>query len=190
MHKDVDGRESWRTSLKNVWRQMIARCHRPTHRHYKDYGGRGISVCDDWRDSFELFAEHMGPRPSPEHSIDRVNNDDGYHPGNVRWATRTEQARNKRNSLLLSVGGNLVHAMDAAKEAGVEYKTLHARMSRGWTHERALSEPVKLGRQKDLKHGTLGMYNGRKCRCRECRDCNADYRREHNRKRRTQNGSP
>jgi hypothetical protein len=78
-------------------RSMITRCHNPNHKHYKHYGGRGIRVCDEWRGPgcFERFIAHIGPRPSPLHEVDRVDNDGNYEPGNVRWATRLEQRHNQ-----------------------------------------------------------------------------------------------
>lgn len=80
----------------DIWKQMIQRCTNPQSTGYAHYGGRGIKVCDLWIDSFESFNSWMGPRPSPRHSIDRINNDGNYEPGNVRWATCVEQARNRR----------------------------------------------------------------------------------------------
>lgn len=79
-----------------VWATMIQRCHNPNLKQYARYGARGITVCQEWRDSFEAFLTHIGPRPSPEYSIDRIDNDKGYFPGNVRWATRQEQVANRR----------------------------------------------------------------------------------------------
>jgi hypothetical protein len=78
---------------------MRARCTRATHPSYPLYGGRGITVCPEW-DSFERFLEDVGQRPDPSLSLDRVDNDRGYEPGNVRWATRAEQAANRRNRCL------------------------------------------------------------------------------------------
>src|SRR5262245_33615736 len=86
-------------ALKQIWRGMIRRCENPNDSRYEDYGARGISVCARWRDSFEAFAEDMGPRPSPDHSIDRYPNNNGnYEPGNCRWATQKQQARNMRTN--------------------------------------------------------------------------------------------
>ena len=87
----------------SVWKDMRARCHRASHADFKYYGGRGISVCDRWRESFEAFYADMGSRPSNKHSIDRINNDGNYEPGNCRWATRSEQERNKRAKRLAEV---------------------------------------------------------------------------------------
>jgi hypothetical protein len=78
-----------------IWWGMQDRCMRTTTAYYDRYGGRGISVCKEWRDSFAAFYRDMGPRPSPKHSLDRVNNDGNYEPGNCRWATKKEQAANR-----------------------------------------------------------------------------------------------
>jgi len=79
-----------------TWTGMKERCCNSRKRSFKDYGGRGIRVCDRWLNSFESFLTDMGPKPSSAHSIDRINNDGNYEPGNCRWATASQQARNKR----------------------------------------------------------------------------------------------
>jgi hypothetical protein len=85
------------TPEKRLWGHMIERCTNPNHHAWKNYGGRGITVCDEWRQSFSAFLAHVGPRPTPNHSLDRYPNNDGnYEPGNVRWATRSEQRANSR----------------------------------------------------------------------------------------------
>lgn len=79
-----------------AWNAMIQRCHNPNSLSRKYYGGRGIVVCKEWRKSFIPFFKHIGQRPSPRHSIDRINNDGNYEPGNVRWATKRQQVMNRR----------------------------------------------------------------------------------------------
>lgn len=81
-----------------AWDNMLARCYRPSHKYYADYGGRGISVCQKWRMSFQEFYRDVGTRPSANHSLDRMNTDGHYEPGNVRWATATQQNLNRRLS--------------------------------------------------------------------------------------------
>lgn len=90
------GRRRYRTPEYNAWAAAKSRCTNPRNERYLDYGGRGITMCRAWLNSFERFLADVGPRPSPRHSLDRRDNERGYEPGNVRWATRTEQDANKR----------------------------------------------------------------------------------------------
>jgi DNA-binding CsgD family transcriptional regulator len=113
-----------RRLMRGVWQQMIYRCHQSNHRAYKWYGARGIRVCEEWRSSFEAFASYMGSKPGPEYSIDRINNDGNYEPGNVRWATRSQQTNNSRSRMdgtgefisyeftPLDTGGDMVLQLD------------------------------------------------------------------------------
>jgi hypothetical protein len=93
--KHGQARGSGMTPEYAIWRTMRQRCSNPNSQRWKDYGGRGIRVCDEWN-SFAVFFSHIGPRPSLNHSIDRINNDGHYEPGNVRWATDFEQQQNTR----------------------------------------------------------------------------------------------
>lgn len=87
-------------TLYYTWRDMKARCLKPNHKDYRHYGGRGITICERWlsKDGYKNFCADMGHRPSREFSLDRVNNDGGYSPENCRWATKSEQMRNRRQS--------------------------------------------------------------------------------------------
>jgi len=93
------------TPIHNVWRNMRARCYNTNNPMYKHYGGRGITVCDRWKDSFEDFYNDMGDRPSNKHSIDREDNNGNYESSNCRWATKIVQANNTRSTRLLEYNG-------------------------------------------------------------------------------------
>jgi hypothetical protein len=126
-----------------VWRNMKRRCHDPKNKHYENYGGRGITVCPEWINDYAAFAAHVGKRPSPTHSIERIDNNGHYEPGNVRWATQSEQCRNQRKSILLTHGGETKPLKEWAEKLRIPYYTLFARIRKlGWSVERALIEPV------------------------------------------------
>jgi hypothetical protein len=93
-HRITHGRS--KTVEYNAWSSMIGRCYNPKCKRYEDWGGRGITVCDSWLNSFENFYADMGDKPTPTHSLDRINNDLGYSKDNCRWATRKEQRKNQR----------------------------------------------------------------------------------------------
>lgn len=99
-------------NLKSTWRNMISRCHDHKNAAYKNYGARGIRVCDAWRASFSVFANDMGPRPLPGYSLDRVDNNGGYSPENCRWATSKTQVRNSRTAKITEKDvREMVHAV-------------------------------------------------------------------------------
>lgn len=120
-----------------AWHQMIQRCCNPSHHGHAHYGGRGITICDRWRNSFPSFLADMGLRPSSGHSIDRFPNNDGnYEPGNVRWATLSEQARNKRVNIWVKHGGERRLLIEVCEETGMKYETVMSRRFRGYPDER------------------------------------------------------
>lgn len=126
----------------SAWSAMVTRATNPNMRMAHRYSGRGITVCDLWRNSFSAFYAEVGPRPSPKHSIDRIDNDKGYHPGNVRWATDTEQMLNRSNNALVTVGGVTKAVSEWAREKGINRTTLDARIARG-VPEANLFDPVR-----------------------------------------------
>lgn len=126
-----------------AWCDLKARCENPNTPNFNNYGGRGIRVCEEWRASFEAFLAHVGPRPSPKHSIDRKDNDGSYEPGNVRWVTPKQQARNKRTSRLIELDGERLRLGDWAGRTGIKRLTLFMRIKRGWSIEKALTTPVR-----------------------------------------------
>jgi hypothetical protein len=91
-------RALYRTKIYEAWRAMFARCYNPNHISYKNYGGRDIKVCIEWRKSFTKFLVDIGLPPTPKHTLDRIDNNGDYEPGNVKWSTRSEQQYNKRRS--------------------------------------------------------------------------------------------
>lgn len=118
---------------------MKRRCFNASSHAHADYGGRGVSMCERW-EMFENFLEDVGPRPSPSHSIDRINNNGNYEPGNVRWATKKQQATNRRSNRRLchpQTGETLLLSEWAAR-LGITPATLHYRLER-WSLEKALS---------------------------------------------------
>lgn len=138
-----------KTPEYEIWAGLIKRCTNLNAVNYKDYGGRGIAVCDRWRHGengvgpFECFLEDMGCRPSPEHSLDRwPDNDAGYEPGNCRWATRLQQGRNKRNNLLLTFDGKTMPVSEWAADLGMTVGVLYMRIRNGWSVERTLTTPI------------------------------------------------
>ncbi len=125
-----------------IWHGMLARCQNANRPDYSRYGGRGIAVSKRWL-KFVAFFDDMGMRLSDAHSIERVDNDGDYCPENCCWATRAQQARNTSRNRLLTHNGQTLCLADWAAITGIAFKTLHQRLTRGWSVERALTTPVK-----------------------------------------------
>lgn len=130
------------------WQKIKSRCLRKSDKSYSRYGGRGIQIYPPWVSDFVLFYEHIGPKPTPNHSIDRINNEGNYEPVNVRWALREQQANNKRNNVRIVVNGHIVTIAEASRTTGISYGTLLSRVKRGWDASRAVGEPVDIRRGK------------------------------------------
>lgn len=128
-----------RTAEYISWTAMIGRCLNQNNHAYDKYGGRGIYVCGRWRHSFPRFLADMGSRPSPSHSLDRINNNGPYSPSNCRWATPTQQNRNKRMNVVLDFDGRKMVLKEWADYVGVNYKTASARRRKGWSLQRIMA---------------------------------------------------
>ena len=127
------------TPTYRIWQCMKSRCYNTNLSQYRHYGGRGIAVCGRWKDSFENFYNDMGERPSPEYSLDRVDNEDNYSPINCRWATRDEQANNRSNNALITHAGITLNVMQWAKKTGIQAATIYARVKSKWPADKILS---------------------------------------------------
>jgi hypothetical protein len=123
-----------------IWGGMLDRCANPRSGGYARYGGRGIVVCERWH-SFENFFADMGERPSKRHSLDRIDNEGNYEPGNCRWTTSAVQSRNRRDNALYSYGGRTMALCDWADESGLNRQTVYWRFRKGWRGHRLFSRP-------------------------------------------------
>lgn len=132
-----------KTSVYRTWSHIKDRCYRENDKSYKDYGARGIAVCDEWKNSFQQFYEHVSALPhfgEIGYTLDRINNDGNYEPGNVRWATKKTQNNNRRNMRLLAYNGKSQTLTEWSKELGVDVKLLWQRIYRqNMTVEEAFS---------------------------------------------------
>jgi len=135
-----------------VWKNMKARCLNPRSSRYADYGGRGITICARWQDSFVNFYEDMGPRPGPKYTIERVRNSEGYAPDNCIWATLSVQARNKRTSLSFTLNDITQSLLEWAQSIGMNYHTLYYRLQCGLSLEEAMARPLQIHKNNIHKH--------------------------------------
>jgi len=126
-----------------AWQTMRLRCTEPANAAYPNYGGRGISVCDRWLNSPQAFIDDMGPKPSPKHELDRIDNDGNYEPGNCRWATRKVNDRNRRSNLRLEFRGETLTLIDWCERLSLPKDTVSKRLHGGWSVEEALTTPVR-----------------------------------------------
>lgn len=132
-----------RTKEYSVWASMIGRCENPNDRKYDLYGGRGICVAPQWRADFAVFIRDMGRRPSDQHSLDRIDPNGNYEPGNVRWATTVQQNRNLRTVLRVNYRGSEMPLPDAIdlSGSGMSRRGVLNRIARGWDIIKAIETP-------------------------------------------------
>lgn len=128
----------------HIWQMIKQRCYNDKHQAYDNYGGRGITVCMRWYNSFENFYTDMGPRPSSEHTVERKDTNGNYSPNNCVWATELEQANNRRNNHRITHNDQSLTLSQWARALNIPAKTLSARIhDGGWSYEKALTTPYK-----------------------------------------------
>ena len=136
-------RKTYRNPHRERWAGMIERCENPRCASFAHYGARGITVCERWRSSFANFLADMGTPPTTGHTLDRIDNDGNYEPGNVRWATMAEQNRNRRSNRLLTFCGDTMCIVEWGERLGLSGRSIRRRLGRGWSVERALGTPAQ-----------------------------------------------
>ena len=138
------------TRLYNIWHDMIYRCYNSNHRSYKDYGGKGIIVCNEWKDDFEVFRNWAIENGYKENlSIDRIDSDKNYCPENCRWATDIQQANNTSRNLIFTVDGCTDTLANLCRKYNIPYTLAHSRIYRNWDIKKALTEPSQRKRARN-----------------------------------------
>lgn len=139
-----------------AWNNMIRRCHDPKNSKYLYYGGSGISVCERWRSSFQDFLADMGNRPSPAHSIDRIDRTGNYEPGNCRWTTIHIQMRNRRNNIYATIDGVTMTLAEWGRRYGKTKSMIWHRINKmGMTPEQAITSPSRYGNSRPSKEAAM-----------------------------------
>ena len=150
-----------RSRIYYEWRSMKDRCARENNKQYADYGGRGITVCQEWQDSFEAFRDWAITNGYQDNlTIDRIDVNGNYDPSNCRWVTNREQQNNKRNNHLLSYNGKEQTIAKWAEETGLDWMVIYDRIRHGWTVERTLTEPLNVSQitKLDSRSGRVRSY--------------------------------
>lgn len=137
-----------KTPEYQIYHGMKQRCCNPDERAFPNYGGRGIKVCDRWLEGFENFIADMGPRPSKKHSIDRIDNNGNYEPGNCRWTTIDVQLFNRRTTSFVTYEGVTKPIREWCAELNMKLVTFKGRIRRGWTVEKLINQPVDVKSRK------------------------------------------
>lgn len=138
-----DSRRGKKTAEFRCWMNMRNRCQNPKNPCYNRYGGRGIEVCAEWDRSFVNFLSDMGRRPSPLHTLDRIDSNGNYEPGNCRWETRLVQSNNRSFARSIAHNGKTCSAAEWARITGLRAGTIIRRLNLGWSVEKTLTQPTK-----------------------------------------------
>jgi len=146
LKKELDKTKTYKHGMTGtpeykVWDAMKGRCLCLTNKRFKDYGGRDITVCAKWEKSFVNFYKDVGPRPK-NHTLERIDNNKGYYPENVKWATQKEQANNTRQNHLINLHGWIMSIAQWATFSGVRQGTIRNRLYPGWPAEKAIFKPI------------------------------------------------
>ena len=141
-----------------AWKNMKARCGNPKRPDFERYGGRGIVVCQRWRESFESFFADMGMKPSPQYTIERTDTNGNYEPANCVWATQVEQQNNKRTNVIIEFGGKQQTMAQWAREKGMSLALLHNRIKSGWDIPSALTTPAHALIEFDGRRKTMAEW--------------------------------
>lgn len=145
--------------LFQIWGGILKRCLLEKSVSFPRYGGRGIQVCEEWM-NFNVFCTaietEIGKRPTAKHSIDRIDNNKGYFPGNVRWATRQKQAENQRNNIKITANGETLTLSEWARRLSVNFSTLQWRAANDWPDDKIINKPIKRS-----SHLCIGSWGGR-----------------------------
>jgi hypothetical protein len=143
--------------MHNIWSMIKRRCLNPTYKEWHLYGGRGITVCDRWEESFKNFLDDMGERPDGM-QIDRINNNGPYSPENCRWATPKQNAINRRSARLITRNGITMSVTEWAENAGMDRRVVSQRLNKyKWDIEKALTTPVVIGANQYSYRGQSGQ---------------------------------
>jgi hypothetical protein len=155
-----------------IWYGMVHRCSFKSNHNFRHYGGRGIKVCARWQD-FATFVEDIGPRPSDTHSLDRIDNNGNYEPGNCRWVTAKQNMRNTCRNVYIEHGGQRLCLREWSEKTGLPWYTIKTRMRRGWPPDLIFSTPLDQAMRRShsldtrkkisiarLEHGRRGGHSG------------------------------
>lgn len=148
------------TRLHNIWIGIKTRCYNPNHHNYKDYGGRGIKMCDTWKNDYLSFAKWSRENGYLEDlSIDRINVDGDYSPKNCRWTDKKTQGNNKRNNVMITVNGQTLSRAEWARKNNIPVGAILARQSRGWSDEDSVMTPIENNLRQITINGETHTYS-------------------------------